>query len=106
MRIARRSYKVAARTRQRVRSSAIVPNQQEQTVMGTTADKIAGKIGSQLRSKIIDLSGLHAAKDIFEEAQLDADGLKKLISKGHDPCHAVYIFAQRFASVPVNHSPR
>jgi hypothetical protein len=30
-----------------VRSSAIVPNQQEQTVMGTTADKIAGKIGSQ-----------------------------------------------------------
>ena len=67
--------------------------------MGTTADKIAGKIGSQLRSKIIDLSGLRAAKDIFEEAQLDADGLKKLISKGHDPCHAVYIFAQRFASV-------
>jgi hypothetical protein len=61
--------------RQRVRSSAIVPNQQEQTVMGTTADKIAGKIGSQLRSKIIDLSGLRAAKDIFEEAQLDVDGL-------------------------------
>jgi hypothetical protein len=82
-----------------VRSSAIVPNQQEQTVMGTTADKIAGTIGSQLRSKIIDLSGRRAAKDIFEEAQLDADGLKKLISKGHDPCHAVYIFAQRFASV-------
>jgi hypothetical protein len=90
---------LAARTRQRVRSSAVVPNQQEQTVMGTTADKIAGKIGSQLRSKIIDLSGLRAVKDIFEEAQLDSEGLKKLISKGHDPCHAVYIFAQRFASV-------
>jgi hypothetical protein len=82
-----------------VRSSATVPNQQEQTVMGTTADKIAGKIGSQLKSKIIDLSSCRAARDIFEEAQLDADGLKKLISKGHDPCHGVYIFAQRFASV-------
>jgi hypothetical protein len=92
-------HKSAARTRQRVRSSAVVPNQQEQTVMGTTADKIAGKIGSQLRSKIIDLSGLRAVKDIFEGAQLDSEGLKKLISKGHDPCHAVYIFAQRFASV-------
>ena len=67
--------------------------------MGTTADKIAGKIRSQLRSKIIDLSGLRAAKDILEEAQLGADGVKNLISKGHDPCHAVYIFAQRFASV-------
>ena len=78
-----RSYKVAARTRQRVRSSAIVPNQQEQTVMGTTADKIAGKIGSQLRSKIIDLSGLRAAKDIFEEAQLGADGLKNLPPRGN-----------------------
>jgi hypothetical protein len=44
-----------------VRSSGIVPDQQEQTVMGTTADKIAGKIGSQLRSKIIDLSGLRGA---------------------------------------------
>jgi hypothetical protein len=67
--------------------------------MGTTADKIADRIASQLRSKIIDLSSLRAANDVFEEAQLDADGLKKLISKGHDPCHAVYIFAQRFASV-------
>src|SRR6516162_9326170 len=64
---------------------------QEQTVMGTTADKIAGKVGSQLRSKIIDLSGLCAVKDVFEEAQLDSEGLKKLISKGHDPWHAVYI---------------
>jgi hypothetical protein len=82
-----------------VRSSAIVPNQQEQTVMGTTADKIAGKIASQLKSKIIDLSGLRAARNIFEDAQLGADGLKTLISEGHDPCHAVYIFAQRFASV-------
>ena len=89
-----------------MRSSAVVPNQQEQTVMGTTADKIANKIGSQLRSKIIDFSGLRAAKDIFEQAHLDSEGLKRLISKGHDPCHAVYIFAQRFASVLGEQLPR
>ena len=68
--------------------------------MGTTADKIAGKIGSQLRSKIIDLSGLRAVKDIFEGAQLDSEGLKKLISKGHDPCHAVYIFCAKICVRP------
>src|ERR1700730_13926443 len=78
---------------------AIGTNQQELTVMGTTADKIAEKIASQLKSKIIDLSGLRAAQQLFQEARIDADGLKKLMSKGHDPCHALYIFAQNFASV-------
>jgi hypothetical protein len=67
--------------------------------MGATADKIAGKIASQLKSNIVDLSGLRAVRQIFAEAGLDADGLNKLLSKGHDPCHAVYIFAQNFASV-------
>ena len=67
--------------------------------MGTTADKIAGKIASQLRSNVIDLSGHRAVRQVFEEAQLDADRLKRLISDGRDPCHAVYIFAQNFASV-------
>ncbi len=67
--------------------------------MGTTADKIAGKIASQLKSKIIDLSGLRAAQQMFQEARIDSDGLKKLMSKEHDPCHALYIFAQNFASV-------
>jgi hypothetical protein len=61
VRTARRSYKVAART---------------------TADKIASNIGSQLRSKTIDLSDLRAAKDVFEEAQIGADGLKKLYRRG------------------------
>jgi hypothetical protein len=67
--------------------------------MGTTADKIAGKIASQLKSKITDLSSVRAAQQLFQEARIDADGLKKLMSKGHDPCHALYIFAQNFASV-------
>jgi hypothetical protein len=33
----------------------IVPNEQELTVMGTTADKIAGKIASQLKSNVVSL---------------------------------------------------
>jgi hypothetical protein len=78
---------------------AIGTNEQELTVMGTTADKIAGKIASQLKSTIIDLSSIRAAQQLFQEARIDADGLKKLMSKGHDPCHALYIFAQNYASV-------
>ena len=63
--------------------------------MGTTADKIAGRIASQLKSKIIDLSGIRAAQQLFQEAQIDADGLKKLMSKGHDPLScALYICAK------------
>jgi hypothetical protein len=78
---------------------AIGTNEQELTVMGTTADKIAGIIASQLKLKIIDLSSIRAAQQLFQEARIDADGLKKLMSKGHDPCHALYIFAQNYASV-------
>jgi hypothetical protein len=77
----------------------IVPNEQELTVMGTTADRIAGKIASQFKSNVVDLSGHRAMREVFEEAQLDADRLKRLISDGRDPCHALYIFAQNFASV-------
>jgi hypothetical protein len=71
--------------------------------MGTTADKIAGKIASQLKSNVVDLSGHRAVRQIFEETRLGEDGLKNLISKGHDPCHALYIFAQNFASILGEH---
>jgi len=67
--------------------------------MGTTADKIAKKIASQIKSNVVDLSGHRTVRQILEEARLDTDGLKNLISKGHDPCHGLYIFAQNFASV-------
>ena len=77
----------------------IVPNEQELTVMRTTADKIAGKIASQFKSNVVDLSGHRTMWEVLEEAQLDVDRLKRLISDGRDPCHALYIFAQNFASV-------
>jgi len=67
--------------------------------MGTTADKIARKAAFQLKSKIIDHSGIRAGQQVFQPARVDADGLKELLSKGHDPCHALYIFGQNFASV-------
>jgi len=66
--------------------------------MGATADKIAEKIVSQLKSKIIDLSNVRAAQQLLQEARIDEDRLKKLL-KGHDPCHAFYLFAQNLASV-------
>jgi hypothetical protein len=72
--------------------------------MGTTADKIAGRIASRLNPKIIHLSDIRAAQQLFQEAQIDTDGVRKLTSKGHDPCHALYIFAQNFASVLVSSS--
>jgi hypothetical protein len=52
-----------------IEGSGIVPNEQELTVMGTTADKIAGKIASQLKSNVVDLSGHRAVRQIFEEAR-------------------------------------
>jgi hypothetical protein len=77
---------------------AIGTKEQELTVMGTTADKIATKIASQLKWKI-NLSGIRAAQQLLQEAQTDADAQKKFVAKGHDPCHALYIFAQNFASM-------
>jgi hypothetical protein len=56
--------------------------------MGTTAE-IAGRITSRLKSKITDLSDIRAAEQFFQEAQIDADGVKKLALTGHDPCHAL-----------------
>jgi hypothetical protein len=67
--------------------------------MGMTANKIAGKIASQLKLNVVALSGQRAARQICEEVPLDSDWQKSLISKGHDPCHAAYIHAQNIASV-------
>ena len=67
--------------------------------MGTTADKIARTIASHPRSNVIGLAGRRAAREIFREARLDVDALRKLTAAGHDPCHAAYIYGQNIASV-------
>ncbi len=53
----------------------------------------------QLKSNVVSLSRHRAVRQVFEEARLYADRLKDLISEGREPCHAIYIFAQNFASV-------
>jgi len=36
---------------------------------------------------------------MLQEAKVDGDDIKKLVSEGYDPCHAVYIHAQRLTSI-------
>lgn len=36
---------------------------------------------------------------MLREARVDGDEVKKLISEGYDPCHAVYIYGQRLTSI-------
>ena len=67
--------------------------------MGTTAGKIAAKIASQLKPNVFGLMHQGAAQAIVRDSRLDADRVRKLTAKGHDPCHAIYTSAQNFASV-------
>ena len=67
--------------------------------MGTTADKLAKFIFSQERNGVIDLSAYRTTKASLEEAHLDENRLGQLLAKGRDPAHAVFIYAQNFASV-------
>lgn len=70
----------------------------EKDPMGSVANKIAKKIAAQGRSKVIDLAAWREGKEIVREAGLDDDRVAHLLSKGHDPCHALYIFGQNVAS--------
>ena len=67
--------------------------------MGSVADKIAKKITMQIRSNVIDLSSYRAGRELAHEAGLDNDRVRKLVQQGSDPCHALYVVGQNFASV-------
>ena len=67
--------------------------------MGSVADKIAKKITMQIRSNVIDLSSYRAGRELANEAGLDTDRVRKLVQQGSDPCHALYVVGQNFASV-------
>ncbi len=67
--------------------------------MGSVANKIAKRIAAQGRSKVVDLAAWREGKEIAHESGLDTDYLKDLLSGDHDPCHALYIFAQNAASI-------
>ena len=67
--------------------------------MGTTAEKIARTIGLQAKSPVIDLASHRTARQLLRDARVEGDEIKKLISEGYDPSHAVYIYAQNLTSV-------
>jgi hypothetical protein len=66
--------------------------------MGTTADKIAKAILAHERSGVVDLSSYRAQKAAIEDARLGDGRLRELLTKGYDPAHAAFIYAQNCAS--------
>lgn len=68
--------------------------------MGSVANKIAKKVRSSGKSKVVDLAGWREGRELALEAGLgdDAQALSKRFAD-HDPCHAMYILGQNFASV-------
>ena len=66
--------------------------------MGATADKITKAVLAHERTGVIDLSSYRAAKVAVEDARLGDDRLRELLARGYDPAHAVFIYAQNFAS--------
>jgi hypothetical protein len=66
--------------------------------MGTTADKIAKAILAQERSVVIDLSSYRAGKAAIEDARLGDGRLRELLTRGYDPAHAAFIYAENCAS--------
>ena len=76
--------------------------------MGSVADKIAKKVASQIRAKVIDLAEYRAGRERALEAGLDGSRFKQLIEEGYDPAFAYYtagmslvaLFAQAISSLP------
>ena len=67
--------------------------------MGSVADKIAKKILSGRRSKVVDLAGWREGRAMALEAGFGEDGLVLDKLAGHDPCHALYVLGQNVASL-------
>ena len=62
--------------------------------MGSVADKIAKKIVSSGRSKVVDLAGWREGRKMALEAGFGEDGLALRDTAGGDPCHALYAVGQ------------
>ena len=76
--------------------------------MGSVADKIAKKVASQIRAKVIDLADYRAGRERALEAGPDGSRFKQLVEEGYDPAFAFYtagmslvaLFAQAISSLP------
>ncbi len=68
--------------------------------MGSVANKIAKKLKSSRKSKVVDLAAWREGRELALETGLVGDD--KTLSKkfaDYDPCHAMYCVGQNFASV-------
>ena len=68
--------------------------------MGSVANKIAKKLKSSAKSKVVDLAAWREGRELALEAGLcdDVPALSKRFAD-HDPCYAIYAMGQNFASV-------
>ena len=71
--------------------------------MGTTAETIARNVAVQVKAPVVDLAAHRAARLLIKDAQIDRDGIERLIADGLDPCHAVYAHAQALTSIAAEH---
>ncbi len=67
--------------------------------MGTTADKIAEAILAHERSGVIDLASYREARAAADHAGFGGDRLRAFLTKGYDPAHAIFLYAQNFVSL-------
>ena len=67
--------------------------------MGSIANKIAKKLKSAGKSKVVDLTAWREGRELALESGLcDVQALSERFAD-HDPCHAMYVMGQNFASV-------
>ena len=67
--------------------------------MGSVANRIAKKVVSAGRSKVIDMDLWRDARDMLAQEGFDGDGpIPEKFADLH-PCHAVYVMAQNLASI-------
>ncbi len=67
--------------------------------MGSVADKIAKKIVSSRKSKVVDLAGWREGRKMALEAGFGGDGLPLGKFAGLDPCQALYFVGQNVVSL-------
>ena len=80
--------------------------------MGSVADKIAKKVSSQIRAKVIDLAEYRAGRERALESGLDGSRFKELVEQGYDPAFAYYtagvslvaLFAQAISTLSEAHA--
>ncbi len=67
--------------------------------MGSVADKMAKKIASYRRSKVVDLASLREAEKMWRDTGLGGEGLVPEKFADVEPCQGMYMYAQNVVSL-------